>query len=64
MFLYYADPDGITLEYSQGMEEFPEVGAREPRRLEPSLLTLDEWGGKPGNDFGKYGKLIVEKKKQ
>ena len=49
MFLYYADPDGITLEYSQGMEEFPEVGAREPRRLEPSLLTLDEWGGKPGN---------------
>jgi 2,3-dihydroxy-p-cumate/2,3-dihydroxybenzoate 3,4-dioxygenase len=60
VFLYYADPDGITLEYSQGMEEFPEVGAREPRRLEPSLLTLDEWGGQPGKDFGKYGKLIVE----
>ncbi|KAA9029988.1 VOC family protein [Niallia endozanthoxylica] len=60
VFLYFADPDGLTLEYSQGMEEFPEENPREPRRLEPSLLTLDEWGGQPGKDFGKYGKLIVE----
>lgn len=60
IFLYFADPDGITIEYSQGMEEFPEVGAREPRRLEPNLYTIDEWGGSPQPDFAKYGKLIVE----
>lgn len=60
IFLYFSDPDGITLEYSQGMEEFPEEGAREPRRLEPSMETLDEWGGKPEPGFGKYGRLIIE----
>ncbi|MCQ6275955.1 VOC family protein [Bacillus sp. V3B] len=60
IFLYFADPDGLTLEYSQGMEEFPEEGAREPRRLEPSLDTLDEWGGTPKPGFGKRGKLIIE----
>ena len=32
MFLYFLDPDGLTLEYSFGMEEFPEVDARAPRR--------------------------------
>jgi 2,3-dihydroxy-p-cumate/2,3-dihydroxybenzoate 3,4-dioxygenase len=60
IFLYFADPDGLSIEYSHGMEEFPEEGAREPRRLEPSKETLDEWGGTPGPDFGKYGKLIVD----
>lgn len=60
IFLYFADPDGLTMEYSYGMEQFPEEGAREPRRLEPSLETLDEWGGTPEPDFGKYGKLITE----
>ena len=42
------------------MEEFPEEGAREPRRLEPSLHTLDEWGGSPQPEFAKYGKLLAE----
>ncbi len=60
VFLYFADPDRITLEYSQGMEEFPEEGARQPRELEPTPETIDEWGGTPEPDFGKYGKLITE----
>ncbi|WP_071395152.1 VOC family protein [Bacillus tuaregi] len=60
IFLYFADPDGLTLEYSQGMEEFPEDGAREPRRLEPSKETIDEWGGTPKPDFAKYGKILEE----
>ncbi|WP_394232337.1 VOC family protein [Niallia oryzisoli] len=60
IFLYFADPDGLTLEYSQGMEEFPEEGAREPRRLEPSKETIDEWGGSPKPNFAKYGKIIEE----
>jgi len=44
VFLYFLDPDGMTLEYSFGMEEFPEVGARAPRRLEPTPLNFDSWG--------------------
>jgi 2,3-dihydroxy-p-cumate/2,3-dihydroxybenzoate 3,4-dioxygenase len=44
VFLYFLDPDGMTLEYSFGMEEFPEIGARAPRRLEPTPLNFDSWG--------------------
>ena len=62
IFLYFQDPDGLTIEYSQGMEEFPEEGAREPRRLEPTMETLDEWGGTPRPGWGKVGKLITEEK--
>lgn len=45
MFLYYLDPDGLTLEYSFGMEEFPEHGAREPRMLPPEKKSFDIWEG-------------------
>jgi 2,3-dihydroxy-p-cumate/2,3-dihydroxybenzoate 3,4-dioxygenase len=45
MFYYFLDPDGLTLEYSFGMEEFPEVGARKHRVLEPGTESLDFWGG-------------------
>ena len=44
VFLYFLDPDGMTLEYSFGMEEFPEVDPRAPRRLEPTPLNFDSWG--------------------
>jgi 2,3-dihydroxy-p-cumate/2,3-dihydroxybenzoate 3,4-dioxygenase len=47
MFLYFLDPDGMTLEYSFGMEEFPEVDAREPRKLPPGLQSVDYWGAVP-----------------
>jgi 2,3-dihydroxy-p-cumate/2,3-dihydroxybenzoate 3,4-dioxygenase len=43
MFLYYLDPDGMTLEYSFGMEEFPEEGARKPRIFEPIPESFDYW---------------------
>ena len=43
MFLYYLDPDGMTLEYSFGMEEFPEHGARKPRVFEPIPESFDYW---------------------
>lgn len=55
VFLYFYDPDGMTVEYSYGMEEFPEVGAREPRRLEPVPQSLDTWGAVPDAHFGKRG---------
>ena len=44
VFLYFLDPDGLTLEYSFGMEEFPERGARRPRVLEPVQESFDYWG--------------------
>ena len=44
MFLYYLDPDGLTLEYSFGMEEFPEAAARKPRTLAPIRESFDYWG--------------------
>jgi 2,3-dihydroxy-p-cumate/2,3-dihydroxybenzoate 3,4-dioxygenase len=47
VFLYFLDPDGITLEYSFGMEEFPEHGARKPRLMEPIQESSDLWGGPP-----------------
>ncbi len=57
VFLYFYDPDGMTVEYSYGMEEFPEVGAREPRMLEPVPESLDTWGAVPDANFGKIGAI-------
>jgi len=47
VFLYASDPDGITVEYSYGMEEFPEVAPREPRPLPNEQSSSDTWGGPP-----------------
>lgn len=57
IFLYFLDPDGMTLEYSFGMEEFPEQGAREPRMLEARPEALDTWGSVPKPEFGKVGPI-------
>jgi 2,3-dihydroxy-p-cumate/2,3-dihydroxybenzoate 3,4-dioxygenase len=45
VFLYFLDPDGMTMEYSFGMEEFPEENPRPPRLLAASADTIDLWGG-------------------
>lgn len=47
MFYYFLDPDGLTVEYSLGMEEFPPTGARPPRLLEPVQASFDYWGAIP-----------------
>lgn len=57
IFLYFLDPDGMTVEYSFGMECFPEAGAREARLLEPVPLTLDSWGSVPAPAFGQIGSI-------
>ncbi|MFT4066989.1 VOC family protein [Paraburkholderia sp.] len=44
VFLYFLDPDGLTMEYSFGMEAFPESFPRAARRIEPSPIALDYWG--------------------
>jgi 2,3-dihydroxy-p-cumate/2,3-dihydroxybenzoate 3,4-dioxygenase len=57
VFLYFLDPDGITVEYSYGMEEFPEDGAREPRNMPPTLESIDYWGGVPDPRNGAIGAI-------
>lgn len=55
IFLYFLDPDGLTLEYSFGMEEFPEIGAREPRNLPPTQESIDYWGAEPAPEMAAIG---------
>jgi 2,3-dihydroxy-p-cumate/2,3-dihydroxybenzoate 3,4-dioxygenase len=42
-FIYFLDPDGLTLEYGYGMEEFPETGARAPNIRAPGQEAVDLW---------------------
>ncbi len=44
IFLYFLDPDGLTMEYSFGMEAFSEIFPREARKLPFSKESLDYWG--------------------
>jgi len=57
IFLYFLDPDGMTLEYSFGMETFPEHGPREARVLPRRPEWSDAWGSVPAPEFGKVGVL-------
>ncbi len=57
VFLYFLDPDGITVEYSFGMEEFPELNAREPRLMPPGLSSIDFWGAVPEKNFAGAGAI-------
>jgi 2,3-dihydroxy-p-cumate/2,3-dihydroxybenzoate 3,4-dioxygenase len=58
IFLYMLDPDGMSTEYSFGMEEFPNEGARPPRELEPRPEVLDTWGSIADPRFGKTGAIV------
>jgi 2,3-dihydroxy-p-cumate/2,3-dihydroxybenzoate 3,4-dioxygenase len=60
IFLYMLDPDGMSTEYSFGMEEFPELGARPPRELEPKPEVLDTWGSIADPRFGKTGAIVAQ----
>jgi 2,3-dihydroxy-p-cumate/2,3-dihydroxybenzoate 3,4-dioxygenase len=55
IFIYFLDPDGMTAEYSFGMEEFPEDSPRAPRHLPMKPEILDAWGGLPAPGFGSKG---------
>ncbi|HLQ25566.1 MAG TPA: VOC family protein [Acidiferrobacterales bacterium] len=60
IFMYFLDPDGLTLEYTLGMEEFPEVAPRSPRMLDNSHKTTDIWEGKGDPRIGKIGHVEVD----
>jgi 2,3-dihydroxy-p-cumate/2,3-dihydroxybenzoate 3,4-dioxygenase len=55
-FLYFLDPDGITWEYTFGMEQFPEHDPREARFLK--LGSGDSWGNIPDPRMGKVGRVL------
>lgn len=57
LFLYFLDPFGLTLEYSEGMEQFPPQGGRPARMLERSPETLDRWGSIPDPRLGATGNI-------
>jgi 2,3-dihydroxy-p-cumate/2,3-dihydroxybenzoate 3,4-dioxygenase len=59
IFIYFLDPDGMTVEYSFGMEEFPEHEPRLPRVLPLKPEILDSWGGHPSPGFGSHGDIEV-----
>jgi 2,3-dihydroxy-p-cumate/2,3-dihydroxybenzoate 3,4-dioxygenase len=58
VFLYFLDPDGLTLEYSFGMETFPAQGAREPRAWPAVPASVDLWGSSRRSDYGQTGALL------
>jgi 2,3-dihydroxy-p-cumate/2,3-dihydroxybenzoate 3,4-dioxygenase len=58
IFLYLLDPDGMTAEYSFGMEEIPEHGGRTPRALAANPEVLDTWGSLPDPRFGQAGAIV------
>jgi 2,3-dihydroxy-p-cumate/2,3-dihydroxybenzoate 3,4-dioxygenase len=55
IFLYFLDPDGLTIEFSFGMEEIHEASPRQPRMLEMHPRTMDIWGSAPDPRFGRAG---------
>ncbi len=57
IFLYFLDPDGLTAEFSFGMEEFPENEPRAARQLPMKPEILDSWGGMPKPGFGSKGEV-------
>jgi 2,3-dihydroxy-p-cumate/2,3-dihydroxybenzoate 3,4-dioxygenase len=58
IFLYFLDPDGMTAEFSFGMEEIAEHGGRAARELQPQPEVLDTWGSIPDPRFGKAGVIV------
>lgn len=44
VFLYFLDPDGLTLEYSLETEQFPEENPRKHRVYEVMRESFDYWG--------------------
>ena len=59
IFLYFLDPDGNSMEFSFGMEEFAEQDARAARELEHKAEVMDIWGSRPDPRFGKGSPIVA-----
>lgn len=58
--LYAFDPDSLVWEYTLGMEQFPETGAREPRFMSAAPEDYDLWGAVPKPGFGGSGNIVMD----
>ncbi len=56
-FLYFLDPDGLTCEYSFGMEQFTEAFPRAPRTLPRKPEAADFWGSPQDPRMAKIGAI-------
>jgi 2,3-dihydroxy-p-cumate/2,3-dihydroxybenzoate 3,4-dioxygenase len=59
IFLYFLEPDGMTLEYSFGMEEFPEYNPRDARTLPFAPQVMDSWGSVRDPRMGAKGRVAA-----
>jgi 2,3-dihydroxy-p-cumate/2,3-dihydroxybenzoate 3,4-dioxygenase len=57
IFLYFLDPDNLTLEFTMGMEAFPEEDPRKPRYLQPHIESIDIWGTVPDPRKAAFGSV-------
>jgi 2,3-dihydroxy-p-cumate/2,3-dihydroxybenzoate 3,4-dioxygenase len=58
VFFYFLEPDGMTLEYSFGMEEFSEADPREARVLPMAPESIDAWGSVRDPRMGSTGEIV------
>jgi 2,3-dihydroxy-p-cumate/2,3-dihydroxybenzoate 3,4-dioxygenase len=58
--LYIYGPDYFVWEYTLGMEQFPETGARQARRMSAKPEDFDLWGAMPDiSDMGQHPIALV-----
>ena len=57
--LYVFDPDSLVWEYTLGMEQFPEVGARQARLMSAAPEDYDLWHAVPKPGFGGSGTVVT-----
>jgi 2,3-dihydroxy-p-cumate/2,3-dihydroxybenzoate 3,4-dioxygenase len=57
--LYIYDPDNMVWEYTLGMEQFPETGARPARLMSARPEDFDLWGARPDPGFMEKGSPVV-----
>jgi 2,3-dihydroxy-p-cumate/2,3-dihydroxybenzoate 3,4-dioxygenase len=56
-FLFFLDPDGLSLEYGHGMERFPEHGARDARVFPPKPESFDSTGAQRDDRTASVGAI-------
>lgn len=58
VFIDFLDPDGLTLEYSFGMETFDAANVRAPRGWPAKPESADAWGAPRRRATGSLGALL------
>jgi 2,3-dihydroxy-p-cumate/2,3-dihydroxybenzoate 3,4-dioxygenase len=57
--LYVYDEDFLVWEYTLGMEQFPEIGARKARRMAMSPGNYDLWGAMPDMEYAGRQPMVL-----